>query len=148
MYSALCPSAAVPAIWALEANAGTARLMTGIGWSVDVVAWVGQLEVMAPDELPDDELPEDDIDPEELPDVGDPEEEPDEETPPDAEGEPLEEASGGTAASSLPPEESEPWEPHALKSSGSQSERRRTAPAIPIVSRRYQGLFVPSLRVT
>jgi hypothetical protein len=108
--------------------------MTGIGWAVDAVAWVGQLEVMDPDELPDEELPDDDIDPEELPDVGDPEEDPDDEAPPDAEGEPLEEASGGTAASALSPEESEPCEPHALNSSGSQSERRRTAPVNPIVA--------------
>jgi hypothetical protein len=109
--------------------------MTGIGWAVDDVAWVGQLEVMAPDELPDEELPDEDIvEPDELPDE-DPEE-PDVEGPPDAEDEPLEEASGAASALSL--EDSEPLDPHALKSSGSQSERRRIVLLNPIACSGYQ----------
>ena len=112
--------------------------MTGIGWAVDDVAWVPQSEVMAPDELLDEELPDEDmVEPDELPDEGDPEEEPDEEAPPDAE-DPLEEASG--PASDLSLEASEPLDPHALKSSGNQRERRRSALLNPIVSSGYQRL--------
>jgi hypothetical protein len=87
---------------------------------------------MAPDELPDEELPDEEIvEPDELPDEGDPEEVPEEEEPPDVEDEPLEEASA--AASDLSLEEFELLDPHALKSSGSQSEQRRSALLNPIV---------------
>jgi hypothetical protein len=60
--------------------------MTGMGWAVEVVAWVGQSLVMAdPEELPDDEeAPEVPPDDEETPlELADDEEAPEEE-PPDA----------------------------------------------------------------
>lgn len=94
---------------ALDAKAGTLRLMTGIGWAIELVGWVGQLLATEPSVVasPEDAAaPSVASDPLEPPAV-EPLPEPDPEDPPPAPDDPAVDPSGYPVAPLWP------FEPHA-----------------------------------
>jgi hypothetical protein len=111
--------------------------MRGMGWADEVVAWVGQLPIVAdPEELPDEDV----APPEELPDedVAPPDELPEEDRPPDEEvapeEDPLDAAASGCERSAVL-EEPDPLDPQLPTSSSIQNERPKRAPWEHIVLR-------------